>query len=204
MDAQVLQVASLDEFFRDALHGVAESQRLELDDHTERYVVSVLTRFSRADAFYEPTPDGPRLRPLAFMLKDAVDAGTAAERERALQRLGDVSLFVAGFFAHGFARKLVDVDYHIAMGGRAYGSLAEAPRHTALGRARGVFAELARKFRDLVDALNEIADHARPPCHEDLLRLYETWVRTGSPRAQGRLRVLGIEPVPQGGATFRH
>ena len=58
------------------------------------------------------------------MLSDALEAPTAQERERGLQRLGDVSLFMAGFFAHSFARKLIDIDYHIAMGGRAYGTLA--------------------------------------------------------------------------------
>jgi hypothetical protein len=138
------------------------------------------------------------------MLADAVQAATPAERERALQRLGDVSLFVAGFLPHGFARKLVDVDYHIAMGGRAYGSLADGARHSPLGRVRGVFAELARKFRDLVDALNEIAESARPPSHDDLLRLYEIWAKTGSPRAEGRLRALGVEPVAQARVRWSH
>jgi hypothetical protein len=203
-DPQLVQIASLEEFFRDALHGAAGKQKLALDDHTERYVVNVLTTFSRADALYDHTPEGPRLKPLALMLADAVHAPTGAQRERALQRLGDVSLFVAGFFSHGFARKLVDVDYHIAMGGRAYGSLAEGARHTALGRARGVFTELARKFRDLVDALNEIADTARPLTHDDLLRLYEVWVRTGSPRAAGRLRQLGVEPMSQARVPWSH
>lgn len=203
-DQQVLQVTSLREFFREALHGVASKQQLALDDHTEHYVVNVLTTFSRADALYENTPEGPRLKPLAFMLADAVEARTLADRDRALQRLGDVSLFMAGFFAHGFARKLVDVDYHIAMGGRAYSSLADSGR-AGSGRTVGaVFAELAAKFRELVDALNEIADAARPPRHEDLLRLYEMWMKTGSRRAEGRLRALGVEPVAQSRVRWSH
>jgi hypothetical protein len=32
----------------------------------------------------------------------------------------------------------------------------------------------------------------------DVLRQYEIWLRTGSPRAQGILRSLGIDPVPVG------
>lgn len=201
---QVLQVTSLEEFFRDALHGAARKQQLALGDHTEHYVVNVLTTFSRAEALFDSTPEGPRLRPLAFMLADAFEARTPAERDRALQRLGDVSLFMAGFFAHGFARKLVDVDYHIAMGGRAYSSLADSGRARA-GRTFGtVFSELAAKFRELVDALNEIADAARPPCHDDLLRLYEVWMKTGSRRAQERLRSLGVEPTVQARVRWSH
>ena len=75
--------------------------------------------------------------PLALMLADAAQASNAEQRSRILQRLGDVSLFMAGFFAQSFERKLVDIDYHIAMGGRAYGTLAETCRTSARGRALG-------------------------------------------------------------------
>ncbi len=204
-DGTVLQVSSLEEFFRDALHGAAAKQRLALDGHTEHYVVNVLTSFSRADTFFERTSSGSRMKPLALMLAEAMGAPTLAERQHALQRLGDVSLFVAGFFAHGFARKLVDVDYHIAMGGRAYGSLADSARAAPRGRSiAGVFTELALKFRELVDALNEIADSARAPCHDELLRLYELWIKTGSERAAGRLRGLGLEPAASARVRWSH
>ena len=129
-------------------------------------------------------------------MRGAGGAPSALERERGLQRLGDVSLFVAGFFAHSFARKLVDIDYHIAMGGRAYGTLASGlvrGRRQVLGR---VFAELAAKFLPLVDALGEISDSARRYTHKDILRLYELWLKTGSPRARGLLRQLGLEAAP--------
>ena len=101
-----------------------------------------------------------RLKPLALMLCEALEAPTPSARNHCLQRLGDVSLFIAGFFAQGFAAKLIDIDYHIAMGGRAYGTLAES---TAQGRGRvlaAVFAELAQKFQPLVDALNEVSESA--------------------------------------------
>lgn len=204
-DSALLQVGSLEEFFRDALHDAAGKQRLSLGDHTEHYVVNVLTNFSRADAFYDQTPAGPKLRPLAFMLAEAFEAPTLRERQHALQRLGDVSLFIAGFFSHGFARKLIDVDYHIAMGGRAYESLADCSRTSPATRGfGGVFAELARKFRELVDALNEIADAGRPPVHDDLMRLYEVWIKTGSERAAGRLRALGLEPAASARVRWSH
>lgn len=200
----VMQVASLEEYFRDELHGAARKQRLALDDQTEHYVVQLLAQFSRSDALFEPGSTGARLRPLALMLAEALGAPTLAERQHALQRLGDVSLFVAGFLPRSFARRLVDVDYHIAMGGRAYGTLADATRGARGGVIGRVFAELAAKFAALVDALNEIAEAARPPCHEDLLRLYEVWLKTGSPRAAGRLRALGVEPAAGARVGWSH
>ena len=195
---RVVPVASLPEFFRDALQDALAHQKVAVDGQTEQYVVNLLTLYARSEDLYERTPGGVRLRPLAHMLAAALEAPTAAERERRLQRLGDVSLFIAGFFAHGFARRLVDVDYHVAMGGRAYGTLAHSlagGRRRVLGE---VFAELAAKFQPLVDALWEISDAARVYTPADVLRLYEIWLKTGSARARallGELRV-GAGPVP--------
>src|ERR1700684_1712381 len=119
----LVAVSSLREFFRDAFHTASEHQHLDIDEQAEAYVVNLLTMFSRADALYERTPEGLRIKPLARMLADALDAPSETARHRGLQRLGDVSLFIAGFFARSFARKLIDVDYHIAMGGSAHSSL---------------------------------------------------------------------------------
>ena len=113
-----------------------------------------------------------------------------------LQRLGDVSLFVAGFFAHGFTRRLIDVDYHIAMGGRAYGTLAVTPMTGPRRALSTVFGELASKFQPVVDAIGEIADSARVWGPDDVLRLYELWLKTGSRRAQNLLQQLGVAPAP--------
>ena len=120
-------VASLKEFFRDALHDALAHQHVAVEGETEHYVVNMLTLFSDADALFERSEGSSRsgLKPLAVMLGEALEAPTHEARFRGLQRLGDVSLFICGFFAAGFARKLVDIDYHIAMGGRAYGTLAE-------------------------------------------------------------------------------
>jgi hypothetical protein len=191
-----IDVRNLREFFRDAVHEALERQKVGVEDHTEHYVVNLLTLFARSEAFFEPAAEGRRLKPLALMLADAASAPTGEQRSRALQRLGDVSLFVSGFLSHGFARKLVDVDYHIAMGGRAYGTLADSCGSGARGRAlAGVFAELAAKFQRLVDALNDVSEMSWRSSDRDVLRLYEVWLKTGSPRAHALLREGGVNPV---------
>ena len=192
----VLPVANLREYFHEALQGALAHQHVAVADQTEHYVVNLLTLFARSEQLYERSAHGVRLKPLAQMLTDALEAPSASERERGLQRLGDVSLFIAGFFAHSFARKLIDINYHIAMGGRAYGALASGlarSRRQVLGL---VFAELAAKFQPLVDALGEISDSACRYSHADVLRLYEIWLKTGSPRARGLLQQLGVEATP--------
>jgi hypothetical protein len=201
---KVIAVNNLQEFFRDALNAAMSHQKLSVRDHTEHYVVNLLTLFSRSDALYETTQRGPRLKPLVVMLADALEAPTASERNRGLQRLGDVALFIAGFFAGSFARKLVDVDYHIAMGGRAYGSLADSLVRGPERSLADVFAELAQKFQRLVDALNEVSELSYTHTARDILRLYEIWMKTGSRRAQMLLRRLGVEPTAAAVTRFQH
>jgi hypothetical protein len=169
---------------------------VSLDAHTAHYVVSLLTLYSRTEVSHGDTRPGQRWVSLAELLAQATNASTPVERDATLQRLGDVSLFVAGFFAHGFERRLIDVDYHIAMGGRAYGTLAAATTTGPRRALQSVFNELARKFQSVVDAIGEISDTARIWSSKDILRLYEVWLKTGSPRAQGLLQQLGVSPSP--------
>jgi hypothetical protein len=192
---KVLPISNLREYFRDALHAALQHQHVAVEDQTEHYVVNLLTLFARSEALFESTPEGLRIKPMVVLLTEALEAHSVEQRNRGLQRLGDVSLFIAGFFAQGFARKLIDIDYHIAMGGRAYGTLAET---LARSRARvlgQVFAELAQKFQPMVDALNEISETAYQHSPEDILRLYEIWQKTGSSRAQRLLKQLGVTPT---------
>ena len=193
---RVLAVGNLREYFHDALQEALVHRNVAVEDHTEHYVVNLLTLYARSENLFEPTYDGIGIKPLVQMLSEALEAPTAAERERGLQRLGDVSLFIAGFFAHSFASKLIDIDYHIAMGGRAYCTLAHGLAHGRKQALSPVFAELSDKFLPVVEALWEIADSGRQYTPADILRLYEIWLKTGSPRARGLLRQLGLEATP--------
>lgn len=191
-------VTDVREFFREALQAALDRQHLHVGDHTEHYVVNMLAMFSHTDALFEQDNGRSQLKPLALLLAEAASASDDRQRFRALQRLGDVALFVAGFLAGSLARRPVDVDYHIAMGGRAYGTLAAAPCHGGQRTLACVFAELQDKFQPLVDALNEIAEGAAGRSPRDVLRLYELWQKTGSPRAHRLLLKLGIRPVAAG------
>ncbi len=200
----LVPVASLEEFFRDSVDAALAANHVVVDHGTSHYVVRLLTLFARADACYD-AGEGAVHRPLALMLADALDAPGSEERAVALQRLGDVSLFTAGFFAETLRERSVGLDYYISMGGGAYRTLAcsgqVSPRLEALA---AIFAELAAKFLAMVDVLHEVRDSARGATDHDILRLYETWLRTGSPRAGRLLRQVGVEPSQQARTPWAH
>ena len=201
---RVHQVASLQEFFKDSVAVAMAKQGVAADDHTAYYVVNLLTLFARHETLYERGKPGPGLQPLATLLAAAADCPDRETRNAILRRIGDTSLFVAGFLGDGFARKLVDIDYYIGMGGAAYGCLHDNVRGTREGRAFGtVFAELASKFGDFVDVLAEIRDSGKAGAI-DVLRFYELWVKTRSRRAARLLREHGLEPNATASMATRH
>ena len=78
----LVAVTNLREFFHDSVQTALRKQRVAVDDHTEHYVVNVLTMFARSEELYESTPEGVRLKPLAHMLADASEATIAAAARR--------------------------------------------------------------------------------------------------------------------------
>lgn len=202
---QVLPVKNLRDYFRQSIDEAMDRQGVNVDSHATHYVVNLLTIFSRSEELYEDRGDIYGLRPLALMMADAIDAKSAAQRNFALQRIGDVALFIAGFFADSLAHKLVDLDYYIYMGGSAYGSLSDEVRGTTRGRAlAGVYAELAAKFQIVVDVLNDVRESTRQSSDIDLLRTYEVWLKTGSRRAAALLRQNGVVPMTGLGTQHNH
>lgn len=115
-----------------------------------------------------------------------------------LKEVGDSSLFLTGFFHESLKKKIVDVDYYIGIGIISYSSLADYFCERGRGRNKtlsALYAELSEKFQRFVDVLDEISEESGIFNALDILRIYERWLRTKSPRIEAILKDLGIEPV---------
>jgi hypothetical protein len=179
-------------FFRELVESALAHQRLSTTADTAFYLVHLLA------SFLERSTDGES-GPLALRLAQALSSG-GIRRQAGLKAIGDESLFVSGFFAESLGRRLVDVDYYVAIGGAAYdtlGRMETEPRSP-------VFAELARKFVGFVDVLNEVSERTSCASNADLVRLYARWLRTGSPRSGQLLVARGVVPGPAGRSDVKH
>ena len=193
MAGSLIRNESPTEFFRELVESAMQNQHVSAHELTSFYVVNLLTAFvhcDRSPAGDDDTPLGPRLAL-------ALQAAGIAQRD-GLRKVGDVSLFVSGFFSDSLNRSLVDVDYYIHLGELAYRSLA---RHgdEALG---DVFDELSGKFTTFVDVLGEVSERTALSSNLDVLRLYEKWLRTGSRRSGSLLASRGIVPNGSVGTRF--
>ena len=111
------------EYFKELVDGALSHQGLATQELTAYYVVQLLASFLQrgiAQGQEDATP-------LAVRLARALDSGGVRQRA-SLKEIGDVSLFVSGFFSDSLNRKLVDVDYYVAIGGSAYNATGRPNR----------------------------------------------------------------------------
>jgi hypothetical protein len=187
--------ADVGAFFRDVLQEAKKRQRFEATDAAETYLVALLADFARPDQLTGAAFD----RPVTLLLVEALES-VGKERFDRLRTLGDGVLFVTGFFGDHLQTRGVELDYVSSVGARAYEGAASMLRRAAAGAAtpRGasdLFGELAGNFAMFVDLLSAMADAvlARSAQGErGLLKLYERWLKTGSPLLGDALAVRGV------------
>jgi hypothetical protein len=185
--SDILIGKSAHEWFREMVADALAHRNLRIQEVTEFYLVNLLAGFLEKEKLFVEEPDGTvTAEPLALILLRAIEADRRS-RAAHLRRLGDTALFVSGFFGDSLARSLVDVDYYIAMGERAYGALAESERGLD-----GLYEELSGRFGAFVDLFAEISELSDLRSNRGLLRLYERFLATRSERVAQRLRDRGV------------
>ena len=183
MAEAILRNESPAEYFKELVEMAMEHQHVAVRELTSFYLVNLLTGFVHANQ--AATTD----EPLGIRFARALQTGGSRQRD-GLREVGDRSLFISGFFADSLNRSLVDIDYYIQLGERAYASLARQGDPT-FGE---VFDELAGKFSACVDVLGEVSERSALTSNSDVLRLYEKWLRTRSRRTGDLLTERGIVP----------
>lgn len=173
------------EYFRELVESAMQRQHLSACELTSFYLVNLLAGF----VHFDRSPEANDAAPLGVRFVKAMQEAGARQRDE-LRQVGDLSLFISGYFADSLTRSLVDIDYYIQLGEHAYGSLARQGD----GTFGDVFDELSEKFPAFVDVLGEVSERTALTSNADLLRLYEKWLRTKSRRSGDLLASRGIVP----------
>ena len=179
-------------YFHELVTDALSNLRLSTQPETEFYLVNLLNQFMTTDNLFPRDAEGhPRNEALALLVKDALEQNVREHQKLLFRQVGDVSLYISGYFQESFSKKLVDVDYYIEMGGVAYGQVAErAPEDPT----RAMYQELSERFPEFVEVLASISEKTTPKTEKDLLRTYERWLETKSERAAKILHGAGIIP----------
>ena len=200
MRERVIREETAVAFFHEQLLGAMQRQRVSTSAFTECYVVNLLATFARGEGLPGREP-GFDETPLALLYARALEA-SGWERAQQLRATADTALFVSGFFADSLPRGGGSLRYYATLGRQAYARLANALERDKKV-ATGVFTELADRFREFADLLAEISEKTMITTPASLVRLYERWRETGSPRAAALLAQQGLTPA-LANETVRH
>jgi len=189
----VEEFPNLQLYFHELVSEALQHQKLQADEHVSFYLVNLLSHFTKSENI-QRREDGEET-PLAVLFCQA-QSESPEVKARLLRYLGDFSLLIAGFFQDSLSRKIVDIDYYMSMGGAAYSQLSTLnvfkQRQAVFNQ---IFGELSERFVKWVDVISEVSEASHINSHQNLLRLYEKWVRTGSDRLRDLLSQKGILPV---------
>jgi type IV secretory pathway VirB3-like protein len=187
-------VLSPRDFFDESVSEAFEKRRLKTMPLVKGYLVDLLVYYvPTANLFDELDSSGKKSQKTlaeTFLLAHSSEPQVRLEL---LKRMADRSLYISGFFSDSLQRKLVDVDYYAEMGGTAYSSLAGLSREESVAL---LFQELSSKFMEFADVLMHISTRAALTNEENIMRLYETFSRTGSNLAREKLIERGLIAVP--------
>lgn len=181
------------EFFRTAVSAALRNQGIPASPNVEAYLVGLLSDYLSAERLV--TREAFFHRPLCELM---AEASTAAPQERLkkYKEIGDIALYMAGYFGDAVGRRGVDLVYYIEMGGGAYGAVASHMRARTGGAAFDeLYGELSGRFAAYVDIFGEVAEHAVGNRNQDLVRLYERWRRTRSAWMTRKLQSAGVFPT---------
>lgn len=199
---QVIIQKGLEEYFFQQVRSACLNQHLEASDHTEYYLVRLLSDFCRRETLYPKNWETDR--PLAIQYLEIFQLGIM-ERIPLLKSLGDCTLYITGFFQESLNRSGLDINYYFSLGGNAYRKLhAIADQTQMLEVFQETFAELSERFPAFAEVLCEISENSEICRDTDLLKLYERWLVTGSKRILKKLHLAGIYPTLQEPSNIAH
>ncbi len=178
------------EYFKGLVTEAISGQGVEASQMAEFYLSNLLSEFVENKSLSDEA--------FAIRLLQALSAEHHV-RSTTLREVGDSSLFLTGFFPESLEKSLVGIDYYTDMRIISYASLASSLGGFSNDKTfPELYCELSEHFLEFVNVLHEVSGRSRVSTATDILRLYESWLKTGSKHSGALLRELGINPVDTG------
>ncbi len=177
------------EYFSEELSSIMKRQKVKAEKESFKYLVELLTYNLSSDIFFNKEEGGKLKEPIPGLIYLESISLPKEKKLKAIQKIGDICLFMTGFFPDALTRRTVTIDYYYELGVNAYSTLSSL----YLSRlAKETFLELSNKFKLFSNVFSEMSEKANLKNNTDILSIYERWLTTGDSRLYKLLIENGI------------
>lgn len=187
---------SPEEHFTEVVKEACVQRHVKSQPHIEAYLVQLLKYYLDSRNLHGPVMEENSEKPVqtfAEMYLQAINSEMTKKKEL-MRAVADRSLYLTGFFSDSFQRKIVDIDYYVELGSAAYSNLSSWTKQDSLA---AVYSTISKRFHDYVEVLNYVSEKAQIQGDQNVLRLYDRYLRTGSDLAREKLTELGVVTLPK-------
>ena len=187
---------SPEEHFSEVVKEACAQRHVKTQPQIEVYLVQLLKHYLDSRNLHHSIEQDSTEKPVetfAEMYLQAMNAETTKKKEM-MRTLADKSLYLTGFFSDYFQRKIVDMDYYVEIGSAAYHNLSSWTKEDTLSI---VYSTFSKRFHEYVEVLNYISEKSLIQSDQNVLRLYDRYLRTGSDLAREKLTELGVITLPK-------
>lgn len=185
-----------EEHFSEAVKEACKNRQIHAQPAVEVYLVQLLQFYLNSKNLHRPqVEDGLEKPPETFaeMYLQAINSENI-KRKELMRAVADRSLYLTGFFADSLQRKTVDIEYYAEIGSAAYLNLHAWTKEDGLSL---VYKTFSKRFMDFVEVLNYISEKSSVQSDQNVLRLYDRYLRTGSELVREKLNELGVVTLPK-------
>lgn len=185
-----------EEHFSEVVKEACKNRHITAQPAVEVYLVQLLQYYLNSKNFHNVPLDESHEKPpetFAEMYLLAINSD-AIKRKELMRTVADRALYLTGFFGDSLQKKTVDIDYYAEIGSAAYLNLHSWTKENALSY---VYKTFSKRFMDFVEVLNYISEKSSIQSDQNVLRLYDRYLRTGSELAREKLNELGVVTLPK-------
>lgn len=185
-----------EEHFSEVVKEACQNRQIKAQPAVEVYLVQLLQYYLDSKNLYRSSHEDSSEKPpetFAEMYLQAINAENNKKKEL-MRTLADRSLYLTGFFGDSLQRKTVDIEYFAEIGSAAYSNLHAWTKEDSLSY---VYKTFSKRFMDFVEVLNYISEKSLVQSDQNVLRLYDRYLRTGSQLAREKLNELGVVTIPK-------
>lgn len=179
-------------FFSEAVDQAWGERNMAPSPHLKVYIIDLLKYFLKSDNLWsDKGSDGRRTREMLAVSLLKAQTMPPKIKIKTLKSLGDHSLYMSGLFPDFFQRKIIDVDYYVDMGKTAFSNLSDIVGEDTFSH---LYSDISKAFEQLVDLLGTISQKVSLSSEENLLRLFDLYEKTNSPRVGEVIASKGFFP----------